>query len=269
MFYVTHNGSAHIDECAAIAAHLIGTGKEDFWCNIKVIRAGEEEVTRIMNSVQAIDYTFIDCGRKFDGKKYFDHHQYQPGELKTSLTLVVDSFSKLKSLRGSTLYKRIAVQDNLGFSGVAKHYGVTVDKHDFGFCEIESVLVHRFASGDLTIIGLLVEFMRGCINSKRNVEKINDILKDRYSIVEGKVKVMIVDYHDVNKNSITSFASSKGCQILMQKRDDGKYIISRTQNGATDKFSNIKDLCVFVHKTGFMATCEEGNVKKIVDRLIR
>ena len=73
----THKKIMHADEITAIAL-------------LKVFTNDEIEVKRIEHSI--VDFTdydmVIDIGKKFDGIKYFDHHQYKGG--KSSAGLIWD-----------------------------------------------------------------------------------------------------------------------------------------------------------------------------------
>lgn len=70
----THNGIFHADEVTAIAL-------------LKLFGNDEVLVTRLKHETK--DFSsydmVIDIGRKFDGKKYFDHHQYKGGKSSAGL----------------------------------------------------------------------------------------------------------------------------------------------------------------------------------------
>ena len=70
----THNGIFHADEVTAIALLKLFTDK-----NISVQRLNH-------NTEDFSEYDMvIDIGRKFDGKKCFDHHQYKGGKSSAGL----------------------------------------------------------------------------------------------------------------------------------------------------------------------------------------
>ena len=73
----THNKMFHADEIAAIALLEIFT---DYDIEVKRVNHDTEDFSK---------YDFvIDIGKTFDGKKYFDHHQYKGG--KSSAGLIWD-----------------------------------------------------------------------------------------------------------------------------------------------------------------------------------
>ena len=74
----THNKMFHADEVTAIAL-------------LQVFKDFEIEVERICHDSKDFSkYDFvIDISKTFDGKKYFDHHQYKGG--KSSAGLIWDS----------------------------------------------------------------------------------------------------------------------------------------------------------------------------------
>ncbi len=70
----THNKIMHADEVSAIAL-------------LKIFRDDEIVVHRVNHDTA--DFTkydmVIDIGKKYDGKKYFDHHQYKGGKSSAGL----------------------------------------------------------------------------------------------------------------------------------------------------------------------------------------
>jgi len=70
----THNGIFHADEVTAIVL-------------LKLFEDDEASVTRLKHETK--DFSsydmVIDIGRRFDGKKYFDHHQYKGGKSSAGL----------------------------------------------------------------------------------------------------------------------------------------------------------------------------------------
>ena len=70
----THNGIFHADEVTAIA--LIKLFITD---NYKIYRIPHD--TKDFSKFDIV----IDIGRKFDGKKFFDHHQYKGGKSSAGL----------------------------------------------------------------------------------------------------------------------------------------------------------------------------------------
>ncbi|MAD41902.1 MAG: hypothetical protein CL623_05870 [Arcobacter sp.] len=74
---ITHNKTFHADEVAAVALLKVFTNE-----NIIVNRV-DHNTTDFSNCDLVID-----IGKKFDGVKYFDHHQYKGG--KSSAGLIWD-----------------------------------------------------------------------------------------------------------------------------------------------------------------------------------
>ena len=78
----THDGVFHIDEIAAIA--ILKT----YFENVDIVR------TRDKNKLDDCDI-LVDIGRKYDGKRFFDHHQFKEGDKLYGLSsagLVAKSF---------------------------------------------------------------------------------------------------------------------------------------------------------------------------------
>jgi len=94
----THNGIFHADEISAIA--------------LLEIFVDEVDITRVPHNTKNFDNfdMIIDIGRKYDGEKYFDHHQYKGG--KSSAGLIWEFIGKEKEYpKISTLVKLIDKHD--------------------------------------------------------------------------------------------------------------------------------------------------------------
>jgi len=113
----THNKSMHADEVAAVALLKIFTDDE-----IEVVRVDH-------NTDDFSEYDMvIDIGRRFDGVKYFDHHQYRGG--KSSAGLIWDylglngRYPNISKLVGLIDMNDVGVQKAkpFEFSSLIKHF---------------------------------------------------------------------------------------------------------------------------------------------------
>lgn len=159
----THNKSMHADEVTAIALLRIFTDD-----NIVVNRVDH-------NTTDFSNYDMvIDIGRRFDGKKFFDHHQYKGG--KSSAGLIWDYIGLNKE------YPKIS------------RLIEAIDKHDVGIQKAKefefSSLIKSFNTSDINSqlqdrhFNIAVEFTMTILNSmKRMTEeltKTEDIVKNSF-----------------------------------------------------------------------------------------
>ena len=97
----THNGIFHADEVTAIALLKLFT---DDTISIQHLKHDTEDFS---------DYNMvIDIGRKFDGKKYFDHHQYKGG--KSSAGLILEYLNQENSYPNITKLIKMVDANDIG-----------------------------------------------------------------------------------------------------------------------------------------------------------
>lgn len=146
----THNKTMHADEVTAIAL-------------LKVFINNDIIVSRIdhnMTNFEKFDFV-IDIGRKFDGKKYFDHHQYKGG--KSSAGLIWDFINLNEE------YPKISNFIDL------------IDKHDVGIEKAREFefpsLIKCFNTSNLNVIEQdkqfkkAVDFVVTVINSMKSMQE--------------------------------------------------------------------------------------------------
>jgi len=159
----THNKIFHADEITAIALLEVFT---EF--KIEVIRLDH-------NTIDFSNYDFvIDIGKKYDGKKYFDHHQYKGG--KSSAGLIWDYIGLNKQ------YPKISKLVDL------------IDRNDVGLEKAKpfefSSLIKCFNTRNLSSIEQEKAFFKALeftktvfISMKENEEEVNfakEIIADSY-----------------------------------------------------------------------------------------
>ena len=113
----THNGIFHADEVTAVALLKLFTDKK-----ISVTRLKHN--TKDFNSYDMI----IDIGRKFDGKKYFDHHQCRGG--KSSAGLIWEHLGQEKHYPDISKLIKMVDDNDVGilkakpfeYSSIIKHF---------------------------------------------------------------------------------------------------------------------------------------------------
>ncbi len=172
MLIATHNKMIHADEVTAVALLKIFTDKK-----IKV-----ERVDHSTTDFSKYDMV-IDIGKKFDGVKYFDHHQYKGG--KSSAGLIWDYIGL------NNQYPKISKLINL------------IDMNDVGTQKAKefeySSLIKCFNTNKLLSkeqdeqFYRAVEYAYTIFNSYKNMEqekiKARDIIKKSYYF-DGNLKII-------------------------------------------------------------------------------
>ncbi len=168
----THNKSMHADEVTAIALLKVFTDE-----NIIVNRV-DHNTTNFSNYDMVID-----IGRKFDGKKYFDHHQYKGG--KSSAGLIWDYIGL-----------------NNEYPKISKFID-SIDKHDVGIQKAKeyefSSLIKCFNSRGLNDKQQDIQFEKAVdfvVTVISSMKEMKEDLKEAEAIVKNSF------YFDSNPNII-------------------------------------------------------------------
>ena len=118
----THNGIFHADEVTAVALLKLFGDKD-----VKVTRVGHD--TKDFSLFDMV----IDIGRKFDGKKYFDHHQYKGG--KSSAGLVWEYLEQEEQYPNISKLVKMVDENDVGtaksrafeYPSLIKHFNASED----------------------------------------------------------------------------------------------------------------------------------------------
>jgi len=248
---LVHGYQAHLDEVMAATLIAIHT---DYEVNI----------TRDSNikNTDGFDY-ILDTGMKFDGIKFFDHHQDDENvNGKSAAGLVYDTF--FSHIKGDleTLVERINFQDNNGLSAYAETIG-SDSKTLTPLLTIEKGLVKLFETQpDMVINTIMVPMVKGIIDNYIATEKAKQFIEDN-SIIEhiGNVNVLKltkkfdgpayvlnmsqVDYVDQNDiHVVYSYDDRTAGRVLFRTHRGESQNIDFTKSTPADT--------VFIHKAGFM-----------------
>lgn len=249
----THNKSMHADEVTAVALLKVFTDE-----NIVVNRVDH-------NTIDFSNYDMvIDIGRKFDGKKYFDHHQYKGG--KSSAGLVWDYIGL-----------------NNDYPKISKFIDA-IDKHDVGIQKAKpyefSSLIKCFNSRGLKDkeqdiqFEKAVDFALTIISSmkemKEDLEEAEEVVKKSFyfdsnpSIIElEKFTLHWTTY--INGNTMPNIKA-----VVWEDKEEGTWktkIPSKTLGSfelVNNPFRQDKDM-EFVHSSGHFAIAKnEEQMKKFL-----
>lgn len=255
---LTHGGNAHVDEVIAIA--LISIAEEQ---EVHIERAYPSEETDYSN------YDFVvDVGRRFDGEKFFDHHQNTPEtEGKSATTLVVEEYfpgvleaGLVNELSG--LFERIGMQDTKGLTKTRKKYENEEVKP---FMTLEFGLVEEFKTNPNFIVNrVIVPILKRALNFREEVIKASEFLKKNSEILEvkGSVKALKITkefdggYKAFNKAQ-TNIIDENDISVVYNydNGSDGR-VLFRTSFGEKVGIDLTKvnpESPIFIHKAGFLA----------------
>lgn len=158
----THNKSMHADEITAVALLKIFT-------NEKIIVNRVDHNTKDFSIYDMV----IDISKKFDGVKYFDHHQYKGG--KSSAGLIWDYLGLEKK------YPKIS------------KFVDAIDKHDVG--------IKR--AGEFEFSSLIKAFNSKNLNSKEQDEQFNKAVDFTITVIQSMKRMQeeLIKAKDIVKNS--------------------------------------------------------------------
>jgi len=172
----THNKIFHADEVTAIAL-------------LKIFTDNEVEVYRVDHNT--VDFTkfdmVVDIGKRFDGVKYFDHHQYKGG--KSSAGLIWDYIGL------NEMYPKISKLIDM------------IDKNDTG---IQKAKPFEFAS-------LLKTYNSDKINSKEQDKQFDKAVAFAMTVI-ASMKYSQEDYIDAKEIINNSYYFNGNHQILELNR---------------------------------------------------
>jgi len=257
MKIATHNKIFHADEVTAIAL-------------LKVFTDEEIEVSRVDHNREdfgSFDMV-IDIGRKFDGVKYFDHHQYRGG--KSSAGLIYDylglegDYPKLEKL-----IKRVDDND----TGVAK-------AEPFEYSSLIKCYNHRdiYGSAQDRQFTKAVKFAQTIIISFREAQE--DIEEAREIVVNSSMfdsNLAILELERFTPHWSTYINGELTPHIkavVWEDKEEGKYKVKIPPKRLGSFELNGKalpqdDSMEFVHSAGFFAIApDEESMKSYLHKVL-
>jgi uncharacterized UPF0160 family protein len=245
----THKGIFHADEVTAIAL-------------LKLFTDDEISVTRLKHDTKDFSQydMVIDIGRKFDGEKYFDHHQYKGG--KSSAGLIWEYLGREDEY--PTISKLIKMVDD-------NDVGITKAKPFEYSCLIKHFNSHNDIYGDEqeNCFAKAVEFALTLLKSlKQNDEEI----KDAQSIVnnsfyfEGNRNIIELERYTRFWSRYINGQTTPGIKaVVWEDEADGNWKVKIPQKRAGSFELSAKPLMQnssmeFVHENGFFGVAKNKEV---------
>ena len=180
-----------------IFVHGLRAHADDMWSSALLIASKPEvEFTEIIRDANRISEAgendfVLDCGMKFDGIRFFDHHQLEHTEkVDCTLTLIARTFAPwvLTDERFGALAERVRIQDNFGLAAAEKKFGKST-----GWIEQEYIFVGLFEKEPLKIAGLLVECFRKRLQEVKESEAAFKWIENNsfIEVLDNGIKVLV------------------------------------------------------------------------------
>ena len=247
----THNKTMHADEVVAIAL-------------LKIFTNDAIELNRVNHDT--IDFSkydmVIDIGKKFDGVKYFDHHQYKGG--KSSAGLIWDYIGL------NTVYPKISKLINL------------IDMNDVGLQKAKpfefSSLIKCFNHKDIfsveqdkqfeKAVEFVVTILKSMKASQESFEDAKDIVTSSF-IFDSNQKILELERFTPHWGSyINGIKTPHIKAVVWEDMDEknwkvrvpSKKLGSFELNGKALKQDNSME---FVHSSGYFAVAKDEKTMKV------
>lgn len=254
----THNKIFHADEVTAVAL-------------LKIFTDYEIEVCRLNhNTINFTKYDMaIDIGKKFDGVKYFDHHQYKGG--KSSAGLIWDFIGLNENYpKISKLIHMIDMNDTgiqkakpYEFSSLVKaynHNNITSQEQDIQF--------NKAVEFAMTVIGSMKK-------SQEDFEEAREIVSNSF-FFDGNQKIIELDKFTTHWGTYINGTKRPEIEAVVWEdldEENWKVRIPSKKQGSFDlngKALKQDDSMEFVHSSGHFAVAkDETSMKNFLYKQIR
>lgn len=264
-----HGAKAHADEMWACGLLIASNPGIEF---TEIIR----DAKRVGEATEN-DY-ILDCGMKFDGEHFFDHHQFESTEdVDCTLTLIAKRFAPwtLTDTKFGPVIERVRVQDNSG---------IIVSEQQFGksspWIASEFVLLNLFEVKPLEVANIIAYGFRRRLAEIKETERAKTWLESNshIEIVEEKVKVFVCEESPFKAGfSIQAYNAASREVINKEKIEvaygwngdgSGNRSLFRTGYGKfIDLTKTAPERLVFCHNGGFLLVfdpADEAEYRKLV-----
>ena len=251
-----------------IFVHGLKAHADEMWaCALLIASNPEIEFTEIIRDAKRIgeagenDFV-LDCGMKFDGEHYFDHHQFESTEdVDCAFTLVAKRFAPwiFSDEKFGKLVERVRVQDNFGIPAAEKKFGKSAD-----WIASEFVLIRFFEEEPLMVAEILADGFRKRVAEINEVEELlRWIPLNSHIETVGRFKILVIENSPFESgfsilafNSASSvYAGNEKIEIIFGWNSDGSdtRTLFRTRLGNDIDFTHsTPESLVFCHSGGFL-----------------
>ncbi len=264
-----HGAKAHADEMWA--------------CGLLIASKPEIEFTEIVRDAKRVgeagpnDFV-LDCGMKFDGSRFFDHHQFKnTGKVECAFSLVAERFAPwtLADERFASVIERVRMQDNSGIPATEQQFGKSSP-----WIASEFVLLNLFEVKPLEVANIIAFGFRRRLAEIEETERAKTWLESNshIEIVEGKVRALVCEASPFKAGfSIQAYNAAsrevinkEGLEVVYGWNGDGSgnRSLFRTGYGKFIDFRKaVPERPVFCHSGGFLLVfdpADEVEYRKLV-----
>lgn len=251
-----------------IFVHGLKAHADETWaCALLIASKPEIEFTEIIRDAkrvtEAADNDFVlDCGMKYDGERFFDHHQFEGSEdVDCTFTLIAKRFAPwtLSDTKFGPILERVRIQDNFGLQAAEKKFGKSSS-----WLASECVMVALFESEPLKIADMLAEGFRNRLSELNEVKEAEKWIKENSSLeILSGLKVLVIKSSPFKAGfSIAGFnaasnlysASVKAGVIYGWNSDgsDSRTLFRTRSEKNVDFTCSVPENLVFCHNSGFL-----------------
>lgn len=252
-----------------IFVHGLKAHADEMWASALLIASKPDieftEIIRDANRIgEASENDFIlDCGMKFDGIRFFDHHQLESCEtVDCALTLIAKTFAPwvFSDQKFSSLIERVRVQDNFGIPAAEQKFGKSAS-----WLASEFVLIGLFEKEPLNTAKMLAGGFVARAAEIREIEEAGKWIESntRIEFMKGGFKMLVCESSPFKDGfSINGFNAASTVYICRNKVNvvygwatDGSdaRTLFRTRSGnGIDFTKSAPEHPVFCHKGGFL-----------------
>jgi len=244
----THNGIFHADEVTAIAL-------------LKIFKTPTIKITRVPHSTKDFNIfdMVIDISKKFDGKKFFDHHQYKGGKSSAGL-----------------IWEYLGVEKE--YEDISKLIDM-VDKQDTGIKKAKPFeypnLIKCFNTQEIystqqdEAFLRAVEFAMVTLNSLKRVQeekqKAKEIVKNSF-LFNNNSNILELESFTAYWQTSVSESMPHIKAVVWKDEEQNNYKIKTVSK--KDIFLPQNTKMEFVHSAGFFAVAkDEASMVKYVDKI--
>lgn len=251
---VTHAGQAHADDFLAVAVLLVK------FPNAKVVRVNDPAAISDSSAI------FVDIGNKYDGKRFFDHHQDK--NLPASFILVMKTFYPEINTDIDVL-RWISDWDIMGPITAMKKWGVKLLEFPDPISDAMLSIFNK-----VTIINpedplhwVLREIGKTFIENIKNAAEF--IRKAREAeIFEVKGLKVVKISENIPIRFIKAVHKDVAIIVSPNQRERAAWSVTRVDDHPQVDFRRIKVPAKFIHQNGFMAVVEPEYIEKAIEEAI-
>lgn len=267
-----------------IFVHGLKAHADEMWaCGLLIASKPEIEFTEIVRDAKRVgeaganDFV-LDCGMKFDGSRFFDHHQFKnSGKSECTFSLVAETFAPwvLADERFASLIGRVRVQDNSGIIVTEQQFGKSSP-----WIASEFVLLNLFEVKPLEVANIIAFGFRRRLAEIAETERAKTWLESNshIEIIEGKVRALVCEASPFKAGFSIQAYNSASRHVINKERIEVAYgwngdgsdsrTLYKTGFGKMINFTKAApERLVFCHSGGFLLVfdpADEAEYRKLV-----